>query len=53
MVTDPWKDLHPLLTCKLVQWDYRVPFGIMHSPELSDKVRALLDVVGAMTSLDS
>lgn len=45
--------MHPLLTCKLVQWDYRVPFGIMHSPELSDKVRALLDVVGAMTSLDS
>ena len=50
---DPWKDVHPLLTCKPVQWDYRVPFGIMHSPEPSDKVRALLDIVGAMTSLDS
>lgn len=47
---DPWKDVHPLLTCKPVRWDYEVPFGIMHSPEPSDKVRALLDVVTKMVS---
>ena len=47
---DPWKDVHPLLTCKPVEWDYQVSYGIMHSPKLSDKVRALLEVVSELTS---
>ena len=47
---DPWKDVHPLLSCKPVAWDYEVSFGIMHAPEPTDKVQRLLDVVEAMVS---
>ena len=47
---DPWKDVHPLLSCRPVTWDYEVPFGIMHSPDPSDKVQKLLDVVSALTT---
>ena len=49
---DPWRDVHPLLACKAVEWDYRVPFGILHSRKPSPKVRALLDVMSRLTSAD-
>ncbi|WP_251197276.1 LysR family transcriptional regulator [Anaerotardibacter muris] len=47
---DPWKDVHPLLSCKPVAWGYEVPFGIMHAPEPSAKVQTLLDAVSVLTA---
>lgn len=42
---DPWEAVHPLLTAKPLEWDYALPFGIMHAPEPTDHVRKLLDAV--------
>lgn len=42
---DAWADAHPLLSSKAVTWDFKLPFGILHSPEPSEQVRAVLNAV--------
>ena len=39
-----WASVHPLLKVIPVEWDYSIPYGILHSPEPSPIVQRFLDV---------
>ena len=39
-----WASVHPLLKVLPVEWDYSIPYGILHSPEPSPIVQQFLDV---------
>jgi len=39
-----WASVHPLLKSIPVEWDYSIPFGILHSSEPSPIVQRFLDV---------
>lgn len=45
MTIDPWKDVHPLLKVVPVQWDFTIPFGILHAQKPSKNVQIFLDAV--------
>lgn len=45
MTIDRWKDVHPLLKVIPVEWDFTVPFGILHAQEPSENVLKFLDAV--------
>ncbi|MCI8424892.1 MAG: LysR family transcriptional regulator [Adlercreutzia sp.] len=49
---DPWRDVHPLLVSKPVDWDYALPFGILHAPEPTPHVRQVLEAVAEVTAQD-
>ncbi len=38
-----WASVHPLLKVLPVEWDYSIPYGILHSPEPSPVVQRFLD----------
>lgn len=40
-----WKNIHPMLEIKPVEWDYSIPFGIMYSPHPSHEVKLFIDTV--------
>lgn len=42
---DRWKDVHPLLKVIPVQWEYTIPFGILHALEPSENVLKFLDII--------
>lgn len=42
---DLWKDVHPLLATKPVDWDFAAQYGILHAPEPSPSIQAFLDIV--------
>ena len=42
---DMWKNVHPLLKIIPVEWEYTIPFGILHSPTPSEKVKHFLDAL--------
>lgn len=37
-----WANVHPLLKVIPVEWDYSIPYGLLHSPHPSDSVRRFL-----------
>ena len=43
MATPMWTQAHPLLKVLPVEWDYKLPFGLLHSPSPSPQVQKLLD----------
>lgn len=45
MTVDKWKNVHPLLKTIPVNWNYIIPFGILHSPQPSETVQRFLDAV--------
>lgn len=45
MVTENWKPVHPLLRIIPVEWEYTIPFGLLHSPEPSGAVRRFLAAI--------
>lgn len=45
MAVKPWDHVHPLLKILPVNWDYAVPYGILHNPEPSDTVKRFLRAV--------
>ena len=45
MTVDVWDGVHPLLKTVPMDWDYTIPFGLLHSPEPSPVVRQFLDAV--------
>lgn len=45
MTVDKWKNVHLLLKTIPVNWNYIIPFGILHSPEPSETVQRFLDAV--------
>ena len=40
-----WESVHPLIRIIPVDWDYTMPFGILHSKEPSEKVRHLIKAI--------
>ncbi len=40
-----WESVHPLIRIIPVEWDYTMPFGILHSKEPSEKVRRLIKAI--------
>ena len=45
MAIENWRYVHPLLKVLPVDWNWTIPFGLLHSPEPSDTVRRFLDAV--------
>lgn len=48
MAVGSWASVHPLLKIIPVEWDYTIPFGLLHSPTPSSTVRRVLEVVQAV-----
>lgn len=48
---DSWANVHPLLKVLPVNWDYCVPFGLLHSPEPSLNVKRFLKAVRQINPL--
>lgn len=40
-----WESVHPLIRIIPVEWDYTMPFGILHSKTPSDKVKRLITAI--------
>lgn len=40
-----WESVHPLIKIIPVEWDYAMPFGILHSKTPSDKVKRLIKAI--------
>lgn len=45
MTIDEWKGIHPLLKTLPVDWNYKIPFGLLHSPVPTPPVQRFLDAV--------
>lgn len=45
MAIENWRYVHPLLKILPVDWNYTIPFGLLHSPEPSPVVRQFLNAV--------
>ena len=45
VTVDLWKDIHPLLNVLPVEWEYVIPFGLLHSPTPSETVSKFLNAV--------
>ena len=43
-----WASVNPLLKVIPVEWDYSIPYGILHSPEPSPVVQRFLEVARAV-----
>lgn len=39
-----WANVHPLLKVIPVEWDYGIPYGLLHSKEPSETVRRFLEI---------
>lgn len=48
MAVPIWQSVHPLLKIIPVEWDYSMPFGLMHAPDPSPTVQSFLDAVAQM-----
>lgn len=48
---EKWENVHPLLRIVPVEWDYTVPFGILHSPSPSAHVSEFLSAVSNLYCL--
>lgn len=42
MAVDKWQYVHPLLKILSVEWDYSIPYGLLHAEEPTDDVRRFL-----------
>jgi DNA-binding transcriptional LysR family regulator len=51
MAFDEWRNVHPLLRILPVEWEYTVPFGLLHSPAPSATVQVFLDAVRTVSEL--
>lgn len=48
---DKWANVHPLLRIVPIEWDYTIPFGILHSPTPSKPVSEFLEAVSKVYHL--
>ena len=46
-----WENIHPLLRIVPVEWDYAIPFGILHSEKPSPVVKEFLSAVSKLDTL--
>lgn len=45
MAIDGWENIHPLLKIIPVEWEYKIPFGIMYSLKPSKQVLRFIDMI--------
>ena len=45
MAVENWRYVHPLLKILRVDWDYTIPFGLLHAPKPSTVVKQFLKAV--------
>ena len=45
-----WASVHPLIRIIPVEWDYTMPFGILHAKEPSSKVKRLIRAINKVTA---
>lgn len=45
MAVDSWQSVHPLLKIIPVEWDYSIPFGLLHSQEPTKTVQDFLSII--------
>jgi DNA-binding transcriptional LysR family regulator len=45
MAFESWKNTHPLIKILPVEWNFTVPYGLLHSPKPTDTVKRFLDAV--------
>lgn len=45
MAIEKWKNVHPLLKILPVDWEYDMPFGLLHSKTPDEKVRNFLEAL--------
>ncbi|WP_242832477.1 LysR family transcriptional regulator [Desulfosporosinus orientis] len=50
MAIDKWENVHPLLKIIPVEWDYTMTFGILHSPNPSERVQRFLKALQLVVS---
>lgn len=50
MAIDNWRYVHPLLKILPVDWNYTIPFGLLHSPQPSPMVKTFLKAVEQVTA---
>lgn len=43
-----WANVHPLLKVIPVEWDYTIPYGLLHSPQPTDTVKRFLAAAQAV-----
>ena len=48
MAIDLWQSVHPLLKIIPVEWDYSIPYGLLHSPEPTKTVQDFLSIIQTM-----
>ena len=51
MTIDNWRQVHPLLKIIPVDWDYTIPFGLLHSPKPSATVKRFIRAVRTVYKL--
>ncbi len=51
MTIDNWRQVHPLLKTIPVDWDYIIPYGLLHSPDPSLTVRQFLQAIQTISKL--
>lgn len=44
-----WQNVHPMLKILPIDWKYTIPFGLLHSPQPSEKVEKFLEAVKEIT----
>lgn len=49
LCVEPWANVHPLLKVIPVEWDYSMPYGLLHSPKPSTTVAKFLEAVKNIT----
>lgn len=45
MVSENWRDVHPMLKVIPVEWKYTIPYGILYSPDPSPLVKRFLKAI--------
>ena len=48
MVVKRWDTIHPLLKILPVEWDYKIPYGLLYSPAPSKTVQRFLSAIQAV-----
>jgi len=49
---DAWRDVHPMVLIKPVNWSYTVPYGLMYSLEPSKTMKEFLEVFQAVIDME-
>lgn len=53
MTIDAWNNVHPMLKTLPVEWDYTIPYGLLHSPTPSPIVQSFLDAAAHVLKISS